>query len=155
MSSRYLESNFKKYSDRNILLTEVKWCLVFLKCQCIMSSLGENESVSCSVRSNYFRLPRLCSLPSYSVCRILQARRLEWLIIPFSRGSSCPRDPTWVSCITGGFFTSWATREAPFLDEFTKSRSSPFFLYSFDCHAESIASYHVCLVTIGLFLYYG
>ena len=32
--------------------------------------------------------------------------------IPFSRGSSQPRDLTQVSCITGRFFTSWATREA-------------------------------------------
>ena len=33
---------------------------------------------------------------------------------PFSRGSSWPRNWTGVSCITGRFFTSWATREAPF-----------------------------------------
>ena len=31
---------------------------------------------------------------------------------PFSRGSSQPRDQTQVSHIAGGFFTSWATREA-------------------------------------------
>ena len=30
----------------------------------------------------------------------------------FSKGSSQPRDRTQVSCIAGGFFTSWATREA-------------------------------------------
>ena len=34
------------------------------------------------------------------------------LAFPFSRGSSQPRDRTQVSCIAGGFFTSWATREA-------------------------------------------
>ena len=43
---------------------------------------------------------------------ILQARILEWLAVPFSRGSSQPKDRTQVSCITGRFFTSWATREA-------------------------------------------
>ena len=43
---------------------------------------------------------------------ILQARILEWVAFPFSRGSSQPRDWTQVSCITGRFFTSWATREA-------------------------------------------
>ena len=32
--------------------------------------------------------------------------------VPFSRGSSQPRDPTQVSRIVGRFFTSWATREA-------------------------------------------
>ena len=47
-------------------------------------------------------------LPGSSVHRILQARILEWVAIPFSRGSSWPRDETQVSCIAGGFFTSWA-----------------------------------------------
>ena len=44
---------------------------------------------------------------------ILQARILEWVGIPFSRGSSQPRDRTQVSHIAGGFFTNLATREAP------------------------------------------
>ena len=39
-------------------------------------------------------------------------RILEWVAYPFSRGSSWPRNQTGVSCIAGGFFTSWATREA-------------------------------------------
>ena len=43
---------------------------------------------------------------------ILQARTLEWVAFPFSRWSFQPRDKTQVSCIAGGFFTSWATREA-------------------------------------------
>ena len=61
--------------------------------------------------------PALCnsmdySLPSSSVDGILQARILEWVAFPFSRGSSQPRDQTQVSHIAGGFFTSWATWEA-------------------------------------------
>ena len=47
-----------------------------------------------------------------TVCGILQARILEWLAVPFSRGSSQPRDQTQVSHIAGEFFTSWVTREA-------------------------------------------
>ena len=39
-------------------------------------------------------------------------RILEWVAYPFSRGSSWPRNRTNVSCIAGGFLTSWATREA-------------------------------------------
>ena len=39
-------------------------------------------------------------------------RILEWVAYPFSSGSSWPRNQTGVSCITGGFFTSWATRES-------------------------------------------
>ena len=37
---------------------------------------------------------------------ILQARILEWVVFPFSRGSSQPRDQTQVSHISGRFFTS-------------------------------------------------
>ena len=47
-----------------------------------------------------------------TVYGILQATILEWVAIPFSRGSSQHRDRTEVSPITGGFFTSWAMREA-------------------------------------------
>ena len=60
--------------------------------------------------------PILCdpmdySLPGSSVHGILQARILQWVAIPSSRGSS--RDWTQVSHTVGGFFNSWATREAP------------------------------------------
>ena len=48
----------------------------------------------------------------YTVHGILQARILEWVAVPFSRGSSQPRDGTQVSRIAGRFFTHWATREA-------------------------------------------
>ena len=63
--------------------------------------------------------PTLCDSMDYSpsgssVHGILQARILEWAAIPFSRGSSQPRDWTCVSCIAG-FFTIWATREANLL----------------------------------------
>ena len=47
---------------------------------------------------------------------ILQARILECIAIYFTRGSFWPRDRTWVSCIAGGFFTIWATREAQTID---------------------------------------
>ena len=42
----------------------------------------------------------------YTVHGILQARTLEWVAFPFSRGSSQPRDGTQVSCIAGRFSTS-------------------------------------------------
>ena len=48
----------------------------------------------------------------YMVHGILQVRILEWGAFPFSRGSFQPRARTLVSHIAGGFFTSWATREA-------------------------------------------
>ena len=48
------------------------------------------------------------SLPGSSVLRILQARILEWVAMPSSRGSSRPRYGAQVSCIAGKFFTIWA-----------------------------------------------
>ena len=51
------------------------------------------------------------SPPCSSVHGIFQARILEWVAIFLSRGTSPPRDGTWVSCIAGGFLTNWATRE--------------------------------------------
>ena len=53
-----------------------------------------------------------CSLPGASVHGILQSIILVWVAIPFSRGSSWPRNLTWVSHIAGRFCTIWATREA-------------------------------------------
>ena len=50
--------------------------------------------------------PTLCDPLDYTVLGVLQARILEWIAFPFSRGSSQPRDRTQVSYIAGGFFTS-------------------------------------------------
>ena len=50
-----------------------------------------------------------------SVHGILQARILEWVAISFARGSSWPRDWTWVSCITGRFFALWDTGKSIWL----------------------------------------
>ena len=68
--------------------------------------LNASESESYSVMSD-----SLQPLELYSPW-ILQARILEWIAVPFSRGSLQPRDGTQVSCIAGRFFTSWATWEA-------------------------------------------
>ena len=54
----------------------------------------------------------LCDLMDYTIHGILQARILEWVAFPFSRGSFQPRDPTQASHIAGRFLTSWATRQA-------------------------------------------
>ena len=49
--------------------------------------------------------PMDCSPAGSSVHEIFQARILEWVAISFSRGSSQPRDRTWVSCTAGRSFT--------------------------------------------------
>ena len=59
--------------------------------------------------------PVVCSLLSFSVHGVFQARILEWVAISSSRGSFLPKDWTHlscVSCIVGRFFIAWAIREA-------------------------------------------
>ena len=68
--------------------------------------------VSCSVILTLCD-PMDCSPPGSSVCGILWARILEWVAMPFSRGSFWPRDRTWVSYTAGRFFIIWATRPTP------------------------------------------
>ena len=58
-------------------------------------------------------MKNVCCSPGSSVHGILQARILEWVAIPFSGSSNWSRDQTWVSRITGRFFTIWAMREHP------------------------------------------
>ena len=78
--------------------------------------------------------PTLCNLMDYTGHRILQARILEWVSYPFSRGSSQPRNRTRVSYIGGGFFTNWAIREALILG----------LLYGFPC--ASVGEESICNV---------
>ena len=60
----------------------------------------------------------------YTVHGILQARILEWVAFPFSRGSSLPRDWTQVSLIAGGLFISWVIREARMAETRIKEKQS-------------------------------
>ena len=63
---------------------------------------------SCPVLCN----PMDCSPPGSSVHGVLQARTLDCVAIPFSKGSSLPRSQTQVACTASRFFTNWAIREA-------------------------------------------
>ena len=67
--------------------------------------------------------------PADFVRGILQTRRLEWVAMPFSRGSFQSRDQTQVSSIAGRFFTIWGTREAY---ESTEYLSVPAILLGFN-----------------------
>ena len=64
----------------------------------------------------------------YTANGIIQARILEWVAFPFSRGSFQPRGRTQISHIVGGFFTSWATRETK---EYWSGLAYPFSIGSF------------------------
>ena len=82
-------------------------CSTWVELLCSMWNLpSESESVTQSC-------PTVCD----SMAWILQARILEWVAIPFSRGSTWPRNQTGVSCIAGRFFTNWVIREASILPD--------------------------------------
>ena len=78
-------------------------------------SLSEVKEVNTLVAQFCLTLcdPMDCSLPDPSVHGILQARILEWVAMPSSRGSSLPRSQTWVSCIAGRFFTTELPEKTP------------------------------------------
>ena len=90
-------------SPRSLSWNKFSACLLFTH---------ESESDSRSVVSNS-TTPWNNNNVSLLFLGISQARILEWVAIPFSRGSSQARDWTQVSCIAGGFFTSWATKGSP------------------------------------------
>ena len=80
-----------------------------------------------------FATPWTVALQGPLSMRVLQARILEWVTVPVSRGSSHPRGRTQVSHITGRFFTVWATREAHLLTQFKPRTPPPPFHPVFSC----------------------
>ena len=80
----------------------INWKVQYLICQ---------EGVSEWVKVTQ-SCPTPCDPTDYIAHGTLQARILEWVAFPFSRGSSWPRNWTRVSCMAGRFFTNWAIREA-------------------------------------------
>ena len=77
------------------------------------NSMSESEVVLFAQSCPTFCDPMICGPPDSSVHWILQARTLEWVAIPFSKGSSQHRHGARVSWIAGKFFTIWNKREAP------------------------------------------
>ena len=76
----------------------------YLREEIALARKTDNYCAVCLVTQSCLTLcnPRDCSPPGSSVQWILQARILEWVAMPFSRGSSLPRDGTHVcyaSCI--------------------------------------------------------
>ena len=86
----------------------------------VQYSPGQNTGIgSCCLLQGIF--PAQGSNPGLPHCRRILyhlshqggPRILKWVGYPFSSEYSRPRNRTGVSCIAGGFFTSWALREAP------------------------------------------
>ena len=85
-----------------------------------LNSPGQNTGVGkLSLLQGIF--PTQGSKPGLLHCRQIiyqlihkgSPRMLVWVAYSFSSGSFWPGNQTGVSCVTGGFFTSWAIREAP------------------------------------------
>ena len=88
---------------------------LILNSPCLLLPSGLCHNFIFKVKSEHV----CCSVMSDSVTPwteepggLLEALILEWVAIPFSWGSSWPRNQTQVSCTAGRFFTIWATREA-------------------------------------------
>ena len=72
-----------------------------------------------------------CRQVIYQLSHQGRSEILEWVGYSFSRGMSWSRNWTRVSCISGGLFTSWATREALVLTQLCPNRHfCEWFLYS-------------------------
>ena len=124
---------FHVFIFNNILIILFKWALIILcfmftydnyKQRMIQMKTGNSNTMSViaiaisdtivkeSENESHSAVSTLCNPMDYAVHGIHQARILEWVAFPFSRGSSQPRNQTQVSHIAGRFFTSWATGEA-------------------------------------------
>ena len=91
------------YTPSWILNTKRFWILhLVLNSACFIRKVRVKVAQLCQA---------LCNPMDCAVHRILQARIMEWVTFPFSRGSSQHRDQIQVSHIAGRFFTSWITRE--------------------------------------------
>ena len=137
--SLYILSQLIQQDQSQLLTVVTAWCCPLLclvtqscltLCKPMDSSLpgfpvhddfpGKNTGVGCHAllqrifptQESNSGLPH-CRWILYPLSYQGHPRRLEWVAYPFSRRSSLPGNWAGVSCIAGGFFTSWTTREAP------------------------------------------
>ena len=102
----YVYAHMDPYMPIVLWFAYVHWTVVLKFTPAAAAAAAAKSLQSCLTLCNLVD----SSLLGSSVHGILQTRILEWVAIPFSRGSSQPRDWTQVSCIAGWFFTIWATR---------------------------------------------
>ena len=99
------KNQFIKLSEN--LSVYLNWYLYWISIYIISEWVSEWVAQSCPTLCD----PKDGGPPGSSVRGIFQARILQWVAIPFSRGSSPPRYQTWVSHIASRLVTIWATRE--------------------------------------------
>ena len=112
---------------------------------------GHASSVSWPVKVKVAQsCPTLCDPMDHTVHGILQDRTLEWVADPFSRVSSQPRDRIQVSCIAGGFFTSWGLE--PVKDRKPHIIHNPILVKTFSesMNKQKIHSIHWDLITLDI-----
>ena len=107
-------SLFRQIHDvRHLLLQITENCLIAQNIPLCFTYLCAKSLQLCPILGD----PMDCSPPGSSVHGILQTRILEWVAMPFSRGSSRPSGQTHVSCVScmaDSFFTTSSTWEIPF-----------------------------------------
>ena len=100
----YFIVNMLTYELKQLVLVRV----MCLKCfHCLVCTINKIR-----IQMNSLWPPQTVAHQASLSMGILQARILEWVAIPFSRGSSQLRDQNQVSLIGGRFFTIWSTRKA-------------------------------------------
>ena len=134
---KYIVKRIYLHTHMHIFLIYLAYILVLTVVSYNICSIVYNI---CSIVSGSCN-PVDCSPAGSFVYEILQARILEWAAISSSRGSSWPRDWTWVSCIDRQILYHWATREAPFDWTTFKSQTQSFFIFSH-------LYYVICLISI-------
>ena len=81
------------------------------KCTTFVQDVDIGEAVHAPGEEPSVLLVQFCCEPKTALKnKVLSKKKkkkriLEWVLVPFSRGSSRPRDQNWVSCIAGRFFT--------------------------------------------------
>ena len=97
--------------ERNRVTGFEGFTLYYPKLSCSINNLLQHRESALLAAQSYQTLWPHRLQPARLLWGILQAKLLEWIAIPSSRGYSWLRDWTWVSCTAGRFFTISATRE--------------------------------------------
>ena len=107
------EADMEILTVGNLLIPENRICVIHFICRVWKVSLCKSSPPELTTQCCAWLISHvpLFAAPWTVACQaplsmgILQARILEWVAMPISRGSSLPWDQTQFSCIAGGFFT--------------------------------------------------